>query len=276
MPSARILIVLAAVLILVIVLVVAVGRGVSWLGYQRDHPTEANQFLTLFLLPKSPEMSSYFPDAKVAAFAQDVRNGRARGVKQALASGIDVNAEGNKGFRPIFFAVYPHQDATVLRLLLAAGANPNVHLSNGATPLHMAVQLPTTDHAAALLDAGADANARGEYDQPVIHLVLRDGSDMVRLLAKHHADLNIVWGGSTPLMGSIITYQWELATTFLELGADTHYKDLHGQDAASVFCEQVQAVPASDRNRRGIPPLAKAFADRGVRLPCAQEIDKFR
>ncbi len=153
-------------LLLLLAFVVLISRGISALAYQRDHPTEANQWLTLFLPRRSPEMSRYFPDPKVAAFVSDVRNGSARRVKQALADGIDVNAPGNEGFRPVFFAVYPHQDATVLRLLLAAGANPNVRLSNGATPLHMAAQLPTAEHLAALLDAGADPNARGENDRP--------------------------------------------------------------------------------------------------------------
>ncbi len=98
---------------------------------------------------------------------------------------------------------------------------------------------------------------------------------MVRLLARHHADLNIVWGGGTPLMGSIMTYDWEIATTLLELGADPNYKDATDQDAASAFCDAIRGMPVNDLNR-GIPALAKAFADRGVHLPCVGEIDKYR
>ena len=82
MSFARVLLLLAALLLLAFVVVAGV-RGMSWLAYQRDHPTEANQFLSLFLPPKTPEMSSYFPDPKVAAFASDVRNGYVKGVKQA-------------------------------------------------------------------------------------------------------------------------------------------------------------------------------------------------
>ena len=150
-----------------------------------------------------------------------------------------------------------------------------MHLSNGATPLHMAAQLPTSDHLAALLDAGADPNARGENDRPFLHLIGRDQSDTVRLLARHGADLNVVWGGGTPLMGSIMTYDWEIATTLLELGADVHYKDVAGHDVAFAFCDAIQGLPATERNR-GVPALAKAFTNCGIHLPCARETDKYR
>ena len=188
-----------------------------------------------------------------------------------------MNAEGNEGFRPIFFAVYPRQDATVLRLLLAAGANPNVHLSNGATPLHMAAQLPTADHLAALLDAGADPNAPGEYNCPVVEMVGKDRGDMVRLLARHGADLNVVYSTRTPLISAVMSEEWVKAATLLGAGADPTCKDMHGRDAAAVFCERLQGLPTSyEPNRVGVPLLAKAFADRGVQLPCAGEVDKFR
>lgn len=66
-PAKTLLIVVALLLLLVVVVVI--GRGVSWLAHERDHPTEANQWLRLFLPPKSPAMSSYFPDPKTAASA---------------------------------------------------------------------------------------------------------------------------------------------------------------------------------------------------------------
>ncbi len=247
----------------------------SRLFYEHDHPTQDNQFLTMFLPPKPLEMGKYFADPKVAAFADAVWHGGRNNVKKGLADGIDVNAEGNQGFRPIFFAIT--KDTAVLKLLLAAGANPNVHLLDGDTPLHMAVKLPTVEPAALLLAAGADPNARGENDKPVIHAVIgEEAPALLRLLAKHGADLNVVWGGDPPLIVEIITYHWTTATTLLELGADVNYRDRLGRDAASEFCRQVSELTAVPSNRAGIPPLARAFEARGVHLPCAGELDKFR
>ena len=222
------------------------------------------------------DSSKYFSDPKLAAFVDDVQHGRVADVQRAIAGGINVNAQGTQKFRPIFFALLP-KDTGTLKALLAAGAKADAKLENGDTPLRTAVLLPTPDYTAVLLGAGVDPNTRGENDKPAIHDAINaEVPATIRLLAKHGADLNIVWGGDPPLIAALLSSEWTMATTLLELGADTTYKDRLGRTAESVFCRQVNRIAPVPKNKAEIPPLAKAFMGRGVHLSCTAELEKFR
>lgn len=220
--------------------------------------------------------SKYFSDPKLIAFVDDVQRGNLADVQRAIAGGINVNAEGAHKFRPVFFALLP-KDTAVLKALLAAGAKPDARLENGDTVLRTAVRLPTAEYTAVLLDAGVDPNTRGENDKPAIHDAINaEVPATIRLLAKHGADINVVWGGDPPLIAALLASEWTMATVLLELGADTSYKDRLNRTAESVFCRQVSRITPVPKNKAEIPPLAKAFADRGVHLSCEAELGKFR
>ena len=63
----------------------------------------------------------------------------------------------------------------VVRLLLAAGANPNVRQSHGWTPLHGAAHNGDRTTVAALLDAGADPTATNDEGRSVLELAEEGG-----------------------------------------------------------------------------------------------------
>lgn len=63
----------------------------------------------------------------------------------------------------------------VVRLLLAAGANPNVRQSHGWTPLHGAAHNGDLTSVDALLDAGADPAARNDEGRSVLELAEEAG-----------------------------------------------------------------------------------------------------
>ncbi len=217
----------------------------------------------------------YFADLRVAAMVDAVQQGDVPGVTHALASGISANAPGSQGFRPIHF-VFVAKDPSVLQLLLSAGADPNARLANGNPPLYFAVRLPNSDFTRVLLAAGADPNAQGEHRQPVIHeaIYARMAANVV-LLAQAGADVNAVWGGSTPLLAAITTFAWPLATTLLDLNADTVFRDHAGVSAVDQFCAHIARVPPSAANRQGIPPLYAALQRRGVAIPCEETVRRF-
>lgn len=222
------------------------------------------------------DSSRYFSDPAVAAMVDDIQRGKLARVQQHLAAGINPDAPGISGFRPIHF-VFAASDAAVLKALLAGGADPKAKLDNGNTPLHFAVRMPNPDFTAVLLASGADPNARGENDKPVIHEALSSHApEILRLLARAGADLNVVWGYETPLCAAIIIFQWPMAATLLDLNADLAYRDRAGKTAVDRFCERANRVPPNPANSSGIIQLFAAFRARGIQPPCAALEQKFK
>jgi len=63
----------------------------------------------------------------------------------------------------------------IVRALLEAGANPNARQQGGFTPLHAAAQNGDVDIARLLLDKGADREARAENNQTALDFALLRG-----------------------------------------------------------------------------------------------------
>ncbi len=59
------------------------------------------------------------------------------------------------GWTPLHLAA-TNPDTSPLKVLIAAGADPNARDKDGATPLHMAAYTQNAKHAQLLLEAGAD------------------------------------------------------------------------------------------------------------------------
>lgn len=224
------------------------------------------------------DTSRFFKDPRLAEFADDLQRGDLSRVQAGLRAGIDPNATGMQGFRPIFF-VFPAKNADAARALLAAGADPNVKLQDGTPPLLFAVRLENPEFTQVLLEYGADANSTRSDEQPVIHeAVLVEATENIRLLARAGADINAVWGGGTPLYRAINAWSLESAVALLDLGADTEWRKPTGRarmTAGENFCSDMQQRQPTVTNRGPIRELFAAFARRGVKLPCASEAARF-
>lgn len=81
------------------------------------------------------------------------------GLRLFIEHGADVNAEIGggvfKGFRPLHFALFRNRSLTVLRILLDAGADPNLPATNGHTPLTLALRLGKREAVDLLTEGGA-------------------------------------------------------------------------------------------------------------------------
>lgn len=228
------------------------------------------------MLMRPLDSSKYFADPKVAAFVDDVQRGNAGRVKAAIAAGQDPNVQGNGGLRPIHF-VFPAKTAEVAKILLIAGADPNARMANKNTALHYAVQQPNPDFTAVLLEHRADPNLKGASDKPVlINALASTASDVIlRLLAKAGADINLVWGGYSPLQAAIVAMQWTSAVTLVQLNADPSVRSTQNENAAELFCELLKQTKPTPANRRDIVRVGDGIKAK-IPLSCDARLMEFR
>ncbi|WP_257287900.1 ankyrin repeat domain-containing protein, partial [Endozoicomonas sp. SESOKO2] len=81
-------------------------------------------------------------------------------VERLISAGADVNVDrAEDGYTPLIFAA-DKPDPVILKLLINAGAKVNAANSLGATALHFAARSNNIDNMKALIEGGADVNAR--------------------------------------------------------------------------------------------------------------------
>jgi ankyrin repeat protein len=116
----------------------------------------------------------------------------------------------------------------LVRILLKAGANPNVHNSLGATPLIDAARYPTADVLEELIKGGANVNDWQEWGDrgTALHFACKEPSEAcVRALLAAKADPNIRYGLEPPPLFEAITTphaSLEVVSTMIEAGADVN------------------------------------------------------
>ena len=117
-------------------------------------------------------------------------DGNADGVRKLLVEGVDKNcrSKDSTGRTPLALAL-SNGHIEVVKILLHAGADPNVLFHDGLTILHCFVLTGNKDYIKILLNAGADPNKPnkfGEYPlswastQDIVQLLLSAGADPKR------------------------------------------------------------------------------------------------
>lgn len=107
----------------------------------------------------------------------------------------------------------------------------NTILSNGYTPLMLAVRYGNEKIVRYLIEKGADVNMpKGSYN-PLLIACLNNNLSLVRLLAKNKAELNILypfypdytWHNRTPLMYAIGNRNIDMIESLIEMGANIDF-----------------------------------------------------
>ena len=227
-----------------------------------------------------------------------VRQGSLDSVQALVGKGADVNQAAIDGSSPLLVAVQNGQYA-VARFLLDHGADAKLANAKGWTPLYLAVKDrdqestaipgPSTDGAldsiTALLDHGADPNARIQADTevhqgmtalwlreagatPLLRAALSGDLAVVRLLLAHGADPKIpTFDHTTPLMVASgvgwaegMTHEYseeqtlELVKLLLDLGDDVKAANDHGITALHGAAY------------KGADQVVQLLVDRGAKL----------
>lgn len=194
----------------------------------------------------------------VNTFQEQVKKGDLTGVQAALAQDPNLlDATNASGQSALLLAKYYRQE-TVAEYLLslnpkldifnaaAAGLSSNVlqqidgepallksHSSDGWTPLHLAAFFGHPELANALLDRGADVNARSTnaMENTPLHAAAAGGrTDLVELLLKRGADVNATQeGGWTALHSAAQAGKRAMVEVLLANGADINRRAANDQ-----------------------------------------------
>lgn len=189
------------------------------------------------------------------------RQGHVEVMELLLAAGADGSAQDSRFLGTPLHHAAIGGNADAVRCLLNHGCPVGIRDSRGATPLHAAVigQRASTNVVQALLQAGADINARHSADgsTPLMWAASSEPSAaMLRFLVESHADLNATdRHGWTALM---------------------HAKVFGSDAATNLLCQLgcIERTNLSYAAAKGDLAAVKTFlAKRGADRPKQQELD---
>jgi len=141
---------------------------------------------------------------------------------QASISSEDVNAVQPDGMTALLWAAY-YDQTDVARLLLNAGATPNVSSRYGITPLIQAAMNGNSEMISMLIDAGADVDASTpEGDNAILNAARTGAVQGVQALIDAGADVNYRDGYlfQTPIMWAAAANQAAVVEVLINNGAD--------------------------------------------------------
>lgn len=208
-------------------------------------------------------------DALTRRWARAVEVADVAAVEKCLAEGFSVNtpiisrhAEPRWPLLYVCICCTEPQDLAILRLLLSAGADPNVRDEEGDAAL-MYVSHPTAIRL--LLEAGANVTLRNRDGQSVLHYANRFADpESVRLLlaagADPHAEDN---EGCTPLFcrGIGLADSPDILSLLLQAGADLRHANHAGQTAVDDALTHAAYAHAALLLRHNAPTSPNALTD---------------
>ena len=173
-------------------------------------------------------------------------------VKLLLDAGADVNAANAAGATALMRGVF---DAQRVKLLLAHGANPNLHSSFGNTAVILAARSADSHRTVSLLlDHGAEANATNNWGATALSAACAGGDiETAKILLDRGADPNaapklceegfLFAGGRTPLAWAAFRGNVPLVRLLISHGAEVNAEAMLGTPLAqAAWADRLEAA----------------------------------
>ena len=158
--------------------------------------------------------------------------------KMLIDAGADVNVKINWGWTPLFLAASNSQ-IEIAQLLITAGADVNSRDPDGTTLLMIAARNGHTEIARLFIAECVDVNARNNCHNTALMMALENGYiGTAQLLIAAHADVDASDSdGHTALMFAAYTGRTEIAQLLIAAHADVNASDNNGGTALMFAAE---------------------------------------
>lgn len=203
---------------------------------------ETGEVIATTRLPKKLSDDASSEETEETPLISAARRGDVAAVESLIEEGADIDATDEEGWTALERASSAGQLETV-KLLLKKGARPEGK-HGFSTPLIMAAHWGKVEVARALLDAGADINAKGADGRTALMEAAWTAQfEMVEFLLSQGADVNATDDYShTALSGGFNTVRTDKTPEVIKLlvdnGADKNARDEQGVPALSRAAEQ--------------------------------------
>lgn len=175
-------------------------------------------------------------------------------VKDLLAAGADLHALDKEGNTPLHTAIL-QKCVPVVQILLKAGADVTIKNSyKGNTPLHIAVDT-SCRHATMvkhLVASGANVNEPNNFGETALHIASKNNTspvdrNIIKILVDHGADISLknIIGKKpdehkdSPLHNAVALGESKAITKILMSKTDINYQDIYGRTALhNAVCKQ--------------------------------------
>ena len=204
--------------------------AICLLGCIKDSNAES-----LFNMP----IKNIFKNENSLKLALAVKEKRHVDIKKLVATGTDVNLQGEGGFSVLMVALL-RDDFKTFSLLLELGADPNLELDNGSSVIYQSVIFEDIKYLKKLLNEGGNPNFYNKVTKKyVLHEAIAPQKlEFVKLLVESGAELDVITGTKfTPLSIAGISDVFDIAYYLLLNGADYSIEDNWGKTIVDTIEE---------------------------------------